>query len=72
MTTKKITNFEWRLGVTSCSSDTTDPADNGAPFVHLSIATEGGACEVMEMTLPQFYDLLAQMETAKAQLMLAS
>jgi len=72
MCAKKITNFEWRLGVTSCSSESDDPVDNGMPFVHLSLILEGGQCEVMEMTLPQFYDMMHQLESAKEQLALVS
>jgi len=59
--------MEWKFGVTASSSEL---SHLGQCFLQLKLVlNKGGKKEnvLMELTLPQFYKFLAQMEAAKRQ-----
>ncbi len=61
----ELVDMEWKFGVTAASSEL---AQVGSTFLQLKLVVDkGGAREqvFVELTLPQFYDFLADMEKAK-------
>ena len=68
MEIKSLQNMEWKFGVTA-SSDELDSL--GSTFLHMKFTLSSGKktepCHV-EMSLPQFYEFLAKMEQAKAEM----
>jgi hypothetical protein len=68
MQIKSLVNMEWKFGVTA-SSDELDSL--GSTFLHMKFTLASGMsqepCHV-EMSLPQFYEFLAKMEKAKAEM----
>eukprot|EP00808_Paulinella_micropora_P005111 g38715.t1 len=63
----EVVDIEWKFGVTAASNEL---AELGNCFLQLKLVlNKGGKKEnvLMEMTLPQFYRFLAQMEAAKFQ-----
>lgn len=66
---RQLVDLEWKFGVTCANSDSDKPV--GKTFLQLKLVLcrkKDGAYEnlYLELTLPQFYDFLAQMEKAKA------
>ena len=61
-----LVDADWRFGVTTATDDV---ARVGSTFVQLRLTLlDGGSVrdEHMELTLAQFYDLLAQLERARS------
>jgi hypothetical protein len=65
----QLIDMEWKFGVTASSSDLKAV---GSTFLQLKLVIDKGGGETedvhMELTLPQFYDFLANMEKAKTHL----
>ena len=64
----QLVDMEWKFGVTAGTSDLKVV---GNTFLQLKLVVDrGGKCEdvYMEMTLPQFYSFLHEMERAKSTL----
>eukprot|EP00640_Fibrocapsa_japonica_P009879 CAMPEP_0113943842 /NCGR_PEP_ID=MMETSP1339-20121228/28589_1 /TAXON_ID=94617 /ORGANISM="Fibrocapsa japonica" /LENGTH=76 /DNA_ID=CAMNT_0000948813 /DNA_START=119 /DNA_END=349 /DNA_ORIENTATION=+ /assembly_acc=CAM_ASM_000762 len=65
----KVVGMDWRFGVTAATDSTNQ---DGSTFLRLKLLVSKGNGKVedllMELTLPQFYQFLAQMENAKASL----
>lgn len=63
----ELVDMRWKFGVAAASSEV---ARIGAPHVQLALTLDmgGGATSevVLELTLPQFYDFLSDMEKAQA------
>ena len=59
--------MEWRFGVTAATSEMTEA---GQSYLHLKLKVDKGGGQVddvlMEVSLPQFYALMHEMEKAKA------
>ena len=68
MQIKSLVNMEWKFGVTAASEELDSL---GSTFLHMKLTLASGAsqepCHV-EMSLPQFYEFLAKMEEAKAEM----
>lgn len=61
----ELVDMEWKFGVTAASNEL---AQVGSTFLHLKLVIDkGGHREdvFVELTLPQFYEFLADMEKAK-------
>ncbi|KAK3101610.1 hypothetical protein FSP39_004835 [Pinctada imbricata] len=68
----QLTDMEWKFGVTAASSEM-DKVGNTFLQLKLVINTGNGTKNTyMELTLPQFYSFLHEMEKAKASLELLS
>ena len=69
MTIKSLQDMEWKFGVTA-SSEELDSV--GSTFLQMKFTLASGSNDDekvhVEMSLPQFYDFLAKMETAKAEM----
>uniref|UniRef100_A0A7S3GGQ4 COMM domain-containing protein n=1 Tax=Palpitomonas bilix TaxID=652834 RepID=A0A7S3GGQ4_9EUKA len=64
----QLKNLKWKFGVTSSNSEM---ASVGKTFLQLSFTIQNGEKKeekLMELSLPQFYTLLQEMEKAKAAL----
>ncbi len=62
----KLVDLEWRFGVTA---STDEMAQVGSTFLQLKLVVDkGGEREIvhLELSLPQFYQFLAQMERAQS------
>ncbi|KAJ9447493.1 COMM domain-containing protein 7 [Diplonema papillatum] len=63
---KKLVDMDWRFGVTAATSES---HSDGSTFLQLKLVLENGAGEqervYFELTLPQFYEFLATLESAK-------
>jgi len=70
---RKVVDMEWKFGVTAATDEI---GQIGATYLHLKLVIDAGngAFEevFMELTLPQFYDFLADMEKAKSHIDLLS
>jgi len=68
LTVNELVDFQWRFGVTAASSEVDRV---GATFLQLTLVLDkgdGGRQNVrMELSLPQFYDFLQQMQSASRQ-----
>ena len=68
---QRLVGLDWKFGVTS-SSDELQAVGSSFVVVRLTTAPKEGDGEervlCMELTLPQFYSFLHQLETAKATL----
>lgn len=65
----KVVDVDWKFGVTA----STDEADKvGTSYLHLKLTVEDSEKKLkhvyLEMTLPQFYSFLHELEKAKASL----
>lgn len=62
-----LVDAEWRFGVTA---STDDVGRAGSAFVQAKLLVDAGngrlASQHVEMSVPMFYDLLAQLEKAKS------
>lgn len=73
MTIKNLEDMEWKFGVTA-SSDELDTVGSTFLQMKFTLATSGSSKDnkseqaFVEMSLPQFYDFLAKMEKAKAEM----
>ncbi len=65
LTVNKLLDIEWKFGVTA---STDDVQEIGATFLQLRLVVDRGQSVAMELTLPQFYAFLAEMEKAKSSL----
>lgn len=68
LTVNELVDLEWKFGVTASNSEMKRV---GASFLQLKLVLDKGhSTETvhMELTLPQFYEFLAEMEKAKANL----
>jgi hypothetical protein len=69
MTIKSLQDMEWKFGVTA-SSEELDTV--GSTFLQMKFTLNSGANDDekvhVEMSLPQFYEFLAKMEKAKAEM----
>ena len=69
MTIKSLQDMEWKFGVTA-SSEELDSV--GSTFLQMKFTLASGSNDDekvhVEMSLPQFYEFLAKMETAKAEM----
>lgn len=66
LTVNKLVDMEWKFGVTASSKAVEQV---GSTFLQMKFVLDsGGELEdvVVEMSLPQFYQFLAQMERAKS------
>lgn len=66
---RQLVDLEWKFGVTCATSESDKPV--GKTFLQLKLKLDkNGTLEnlYIELTLPQFYDFLANMEKAKAAL----
>ena len=64
----QLVDMEWKFGVTASSDDA---AQLGTTFLQLKLVTEKGAdteTSYMELSLPQFYEFIHEMEKCKASL----
>ena len=62
----QLLDMQWRFGVTSSNSEI---RHLGSTFLQMMLTLDMGNTEKqvrLELTLPQFYEFLAQMEKAKA------
>jgi hypothetical protein len=62
----QLLDMQWRFGVTSANSEI---RHLGSTFLQMMLTLDMGNAEKqvrLELTLPQFYEFLAQMEKAKA------
>ena len=68
LTVNELVDFQWRFGVTAASSEVDRV---GQTFLQLTLVldkgTEGRQNVRMELSLPQFYDFLQQMQSASRQ-----
>ena len=68
LTVNELVDFQWRFGVTAASSEVDRV---GATFLQLTLVLDRGDGNRrhvrMELSLPQFYDFLQQMQTASRQ-----
>ncbi|KAA0156498.1 hypothetical protein FNF31_05929 [Cafeteria roenbergensis] len=67
VTTSRLVDMSWSFGV-SVATDEVAPVGETFLQLRLVLATGGGGRDnvYMELTLPQFYELLAQLQRAKA------
>ncbi|KAE8746370.1 hypothetical protein FOCC_FOCC006865 [Frankliniella occidentalis] len=65
----KVVDVDWKFGVTASTSEEDKV---GTSYLHLKITVESGDKQhknvYLEMTLPQFYSFLHELEKAKASL----
>lgn len=65
----KIVDVDWKFGVTASTSEEDKV---GTSYLHLKITTESSNKQLnhvyLEMSLPQFYSFLHELEKAKASL----
>ena len=62
----QLLDMQWRFGVTAANSEI---RHLGSTFLQMMLTLDMGNAEKkvrLELTLPQFYEFLAQMEKAKA------
>ena len=63
----ELVDMRWKFGVTASSSEV---GRIGTPFVQLSLTMDLGQGQqsdvVLELSLPQFYEFLSDMEKAQA------
>eukprot|EP00762_Andalucia_godoyi_P005839 ANDGO_06906.mRNA.1 COMM domain-containing protein 7 len=64
----RVVDMDWRFGVTAASSESHALAGIGASYLQIKLTFENGTTQWAEMTLPQFYGLLADLERAKMEL----
>jgi len=66
VTTNRLVDMSWTFGV-SVATDEVAPVGETYLQLRLVLATGGGGRDnvYMELTLPQFYELLAQLQRAK-------
>eukprot|EP00694_Reclinomonas_americana_P006827 EC797421.1.p1 GENE.EC797421.1~~EC797421.1.p1 ORF type:complete len:201 (+),score=71.19 EC797421.1:7-609(+) len=67
VTVNQLVDIQWRFGVTASSNELSDV---GATFLQLNLELESGDDVHMEMSLPQFYQFLHEMEKANSALAL--
>ena len=60
---RPLIDFSWRFGVTIATNDVLRA---GATYVQLRLVFAGGHAENMELSLPQFYSMLAALEKSKS------
>jgi COMM domain containing 7 len=62
----QLIDMEWKFGVTAASDELSQV---GSTFLHMKLVVDKGEGKredvFMELTLPQFYDFMADMEKAK-------
>ncbi|EGC32367.1 hypothetical protein DICPUDRAFT_38509 [Dictyostelium purpureum] len=69
---QQVLDMQWRFGVTTSSSEFTKSNTTGSTFLQLKLVLDKGnnikEDVHMELTLPQFYEFLKQMQSAKQSL----
>ncbi|KAM9965262.1 hypothetical protein ACTFIW_005074 [Dictyostelium discoideum] len=72
LTINQVLDMQWRFGVTTSSSEFTKSNTTGSTFLQLKLVLDKGnnikEDVHMELTLPQFYEFLKEMQSAKASL----
>lgn len=68
LTVNELVDLGWRFGATAATSEV---GSAGTTFLQLKLAVDNGADKesyLMELTLPQFYQFLTQMQKASSQM----